>query len=462
MSLVALDRPLPHSRDAEASVLAAVMLDASVLDRLADLGPSAFHCDANQTIFGVMRALHAEGTPVDFLTLKNALTGKGVLDAVGGSAYLATLVDGIPDLSRIEHYAQIVKDMAIRREAIRRGAQVVSEAFDDSGQVDALWDRWANRFLESPAGLHEEAALVGADKLALDGMREFEQRHASGKWITGIPSGFPSLDAYTLGWQLGTPIMVAARTTVGKTALMLNMALHAAREGFEVAYYSIEMNEKQVTGRYLSMLSGVPVTLIRSGRVSESQYDAVTRAAKELAQVKRKLRLNCSPGSTIDAIAAQVRREARNGGLDMVLVDYVQIVPGGRGERRNLVVGDLAWRLLELAKRANVAVVAGAQLNREGGKDEEPQLTHFGESDQLSQHPRTALMIDRPALRGVEMHKDGSACLPCDTVLLLRKNSEGETGRMKVHFDGSRQKFEEIPWGQAKGCKFCDDARQGA
>lgn len=420
------DRELPHNASAERSVLGSVLMDPSLFDSVAAVVAEAdFYSPTHRRIWKAIESL--AGGPIDTLLVKNALIESGDKDTTFSE--ISALTSDIPDLGNVRHYAEIVRDHAARRKLIVE-AHRISEAAYGGGDISDLAARTVSLITETVSRGRGGARAV--DLLMSDAITEFDKLLIDPNWLTGVPSGIAPIDQAILGFQPGTVSLIGARTTVGKTAFGLNLAINAAEANKRCAYYSLEMSERLLRRRLLTLRSGVQSWKIRTGKsLSESELESVRKAASEIASIHDGLLVNDHYRS-IGQLIAEARSFASKSGLDAIFVDYIQLVRGGKGEKRYLELGDISVQLLDLAKDTNTAVIAFAQLGRSASKDR-PTITDIRESGNLEQDPRVILLLDRPGLRD-------DTTRPCEMWVYFAKNSEGETGLgVKLHYDLKQQ-----------------------
>jgi len=379
--------------------LGALLVDAALLERAGRLEPAAFYRAAHQTIFAIMLSLVESRTAVDFLTLANALATQGRLEECGGKAYLAALVDGMPRSTNIRHYADIVRETATARRLIEAATQLVDMAYAGERPVADLLTEADRIVIGLQAGSsHGRMAAVGQGITGL--MADLEARQATSGTLFGITTGFANLDELTQGWQIGDMAIIAARPSIGKTALATNCAVAAARTGKRVAIFSLEMRRRQLEHRLVSSLSRVPLTAILSGQLYEADYSKIAGALEVLDALP--LSIDDRAEQTVWDIRWTCRRLKAEHGLDLVIVDYVQLMTGAldrRGVTRNEELTDVSRRLKLLADECGVSVLLLSQLSRvsEQRGDTRPKLSDLREC--LS-YEDTYLVTDR----GPERH----------------------------------------------------------
>ncbi|HVR44855.1 MAG TPA: replicative DNA helicase [Thermoanaerobaculia bacterium] len=440
-----LDRPLPQNPEAERSVLGSILIDNHALDKVAaKIRSEDFYKDAHRLIFTAMLDLAEKSSEIDLLTLKEDLARRGKLDEVGGAAYVSSLVDGIPDIANVERYAEIVREKATLRQLILMGNRVVQNALDRPGtSEDVLGEAEREIYRIAEKGLG--GGFVPIDRITRTNMTAIEQIQHAGRMITGVPTGYERFDAMTSGLQRQDLIILAARPSMGKTSLMLNIAESMAvpdkggtkEELYSVGIFSLEMSKEQIGLRLLSSEANVPSHLIRSGILSEKNWRDLIEASSRLA----KARIYVDDTATIDLIEmrAKARRLKREVGLDVVMVDYLQLITlRGRAESRNQEISQITRGLKALAKELDVPLVSLSQLSRRPEQrtgDHRPQLADLRESGSIEQDADVVFFIYRDEVYNKETEEKGIA------EIILGKQRNGPIGDFKLVFRHDITKF---------------------
>ncbi|MGA7271963.1 MAG: replicative DNA helicase [Acidimicrobiia bacterium] len=369
----------PHSREAEESVLGAVLLSVEAANEVMDrLGGDDFYVPAHQSIFEAMRRLYDANQAIDAVTLSEDLRRSGELDKVGGVSYLTRLVDVVPVTSNVIHYADIVEDAARRRDLIRAGGTVATIAFDLDDEIHSVMDR-AEQTVLGVAEKRASQSLLEVGPLFSQVLEQIETLEAQGSEITGLATGFRDLDKKLAGLQNANLIIIAARPAMGKSALMLNIATNAAAQGRPVALFSLEMSKEELVQRILSSVGRVDSMKLRSGQLGPLWQRVVDAASR---MYKAPIFIDDSPVVTITDIRAKCRRLKRKSGLSMVAVDYLQLMQGASRENRQQEIAEISRNLKNLARELDVPVVGLSQLNRslESREDKRPRLSDLRES----------------------------------------------------------------------------------
>jgi replicative DNA helicase len=412
VDLTVLKKTPPHSQEAERTVLGAILVNNSYLNVvLSSLSPEEFYQDAHRLILEKMISLMDKGQPIDLLTLTEEMQKSGSLDEIGGAAYLASLMDGVPRSLNIEYYVQIIKEKSLLRRLILSSAKIINTSYEQQVDPDTLISEAQQAIVEIaeekikpgflPVGLLTGSMLETIKKLA-------ERREA----VTGVPTGFIDLDNLTAGFHPSEFIVLAARPSMGKTALALNIAQHVGlRTDYSAGFFSIEMAKEQVALRLLCSEAQVDIKKARSGFIGEREFERLRLAAETLSQAR--IYIDESPALTVMEMKAKCRRLKMEGHLDIAFVDYIQLMrTGGRFENRNQEMSFVSRSLKELAKELQIPVVGVSQLSRapeKMRKEPRPMLSDLRESGAIEQDADVVIFIYRPeyyhpedeAIRGV-------------------------------------------------------------
>ncbi len=407
-----MDRTLPQNLEAERAVLGALMLDPNAFDLVLEtLRPEDFYSDGHRLIYQAMVELEEKGTPIDLITLADHLKTRGSLEKVGGEVAVASLADGIASSVGIEHWAKKVREKAILRRVIADAAQVVEEAYSEPEDVEIFLDYAENRFLEisNERAERKYVALPDLLKSGIATLQEIAQRR---QVLTGVPSGYDELDKYTSGFQSQELIIIAGRPSMGKSALALNMARNAALDyGKAVAFFSLEMSKEQLLFRLMASEARIDQNALRTGFISSKDWEQLVKVAGKLS--KAKIFIDDSTGlSVIEAKSRARRIKAQYGQLDMVIIDYLQLIsPGMAGKRRSSSreqeVSEISRSLKAMSKELRVPVIALSQLNRqvEHRDDKRPRLADLRESGAIEQDADVIMFVHRPGMYGGQAEK---------------------------------------------------------
>jgi replicative DNA helicase len=433
------DRTLPHNLDAERSVLGAILIDNEAFNVAASvIEPRAFFRDAHRRIFDRMVALAERSQPIDLVTLKEELERAGELDEVGGPAYIASLVDGVPRATNVEYYARIVKEKSTLRHLIFSANKILANAYEADQEADLIVDE-AESAIFSVADDRIKSGFIPMRDLVKDSFPKIEQLFAHKSFITGIATGFTEIDRMTRGFQRGDLIIVAARPSMGKTSLVLNIAQHVATGNGVVGFFSLEMSKEQLFMRMLASEAKIDNYRLMSGQIGQKEYSNITHALETLSASH--LYIDDTAGVGVLEMRAKARRLQAEHGLDLLAVDYIQLMTGrGRFENRTLELASISRSMKGLAKELNVPVVVLSQLSRapEARSDKRPQLSDLRESGALEQDADVVILIFRE-----EMYKQTNEPAETDGIaeLILAKQRNGPTGMVKLAFLRQQTRF---------------------
>jgi replicative DNA helicase len=438
-TITAAARTLPHNLEAERSVLGAILIDnesfniaASVIDA------RAFFRDAHRRIFERMVALAERSQPIDLVTLKEELERAGEVEEVGGPAYIASLVDGVPRSTNVEYYAKIVKEKATLRSLIFSANKILSNAYEADQEADLILDE-AESAIFAVAEDRIKAGFVAMRDLVKESFPKIEQLFEHKSFITGIATGFTEVDKMTRGFQRGDLIIVAARPSMGKTSLVLNIAQHVATAGSVAGFFSLEMSKEQLFMRMLASEAKIDNYRLMSGQIGQKEYGQITHALETLSDAR--LYIDDTPGIGALEMRAKARRLQAEHGLDLLAIDYIQLMTGrGRYENRTLELASISRSLKGLAKELNVPIVVLSQLSRapEARSDKRPQLADLRESGALEQDADVVILIFRE-----EMYKQDNEPSESDGIaeLIVAKQRNGPTGLIKLAFLRQQTRF---------------------
>ncbi|HKI87300.1 MAG TPA: replicative DNA helicase [Thermoanaerobaculia bacterium] len=428
--------PLPHSEEAERAVLAGVLLDPERFSLLSGrLEASDFYSERHRLLFQAMLDLDGESVAIDLRTLQARLEQREQLEAAGGIGYMATLDLDLPDLGRLETYAEIVKERSIRRRLIEACGEITRNCLD--GGLEA--QEALSRAEQSVLALGEEAIQRGFISLGTvvhEAIDLLEERPAS--VFTGLKTGFGDFDEITRGLNPGNLIILAGRPGMGKTTIALNMAEHAAiREGKSVGIFSLEMSRDELGYRIIAAEADVPFKSLRSGHLSQKQWQKVVKTSKAMENAP--LFIDDSANPSLLEVASKARRLRAERGLNLVVLDYLQLMQaGGRYENRNLEIAAISRGLKQLAKELEIPVLALSQLSRQPerrGGDHRPQLADLRESGALEQDADLVAFIYRDEVYNEDTEDKNIA------ELIIAKHRNGETGKVRLVFFGENSKF---------------------
>jgi len=436
------DRTLPHNLEAEKCVLGAILIDNPSFNQAAEvIGSEDFFRDAHRRIFEKMIGLSERSQPIDPVTLKDELTRSGELDEVGGPAYVASLTDGVPRSANVEFYAKIVKEKSTLRKLIQSANDVLVRAYDAEEDADNLLDE-AERSIFQIAENRMRSGFVSLAELVDGGWKQLEKLQEHTGNVTGVPTGFVDLDEMTSGFQKADLVIVAARPSMGKTSLVLNMALHCGIEaGRTAGVFSLEMSKEQLFMRMLTSEARVDAHKFRGGFLGEQDYARLVSAFARLHDAK--VFIDDSPSIGILEMRAKARRLKMERGLDMLVIDYLQLMQGrGKFDNRQQELASISRSLKILAKELEIPIIALSQLSRapEGRSDHRPQLSDLRESGALEQDADVVMFIYREEMYPVEGQVPPEAEGVAE--LIIGKQRNGPTGTVRLVFLKQYTRFE--------------------
>lgn len=427
-------RRLPNNLEAERSLLGAVLINNAAFDKALEyVQPRDFFRRAHGSIFAAfLRLIDEQRRDVDIVTLKDELARVGELDECGGPAYIAALTDGVPRSSNVASYAQIVREQATLRRVIKLANGLLNDAYDAEKPSQEIITEADRSIIELQRG-GEAGKLLDLRETHTALYADLEHRAQNAGKLIGVETGFQSINDLTLGWQPAEMIVVAARPSLGKTALALHTAIAAAKTGKVVGIFSLEMQLRELEWRMLSSLSGVALERLRGGFLGDVDYERLRPAMEEFAGLK--IFIDDRSGQDVHSIRAGCRRLRSEHGLDLVIIDYVQLIPGTldrRGANRHEELTDISKRVKGLAKELQAPVLLLSQLNRnaETRADPRPKLTDLKECSSLEQDADKVIFIHR------KHHRESGT-----TNIILEKDRNGPGGVVNVTFTRDNQQF---------------------
>lgn len=441
-SLIADQTPVrtpPWSGEAEQAVLGAMLIDQDAALRAAELLESAlFYQEGHRRLFRAMVALTERRVVIDHITLRDELVRRGELSDVGGEEYLAELVEMVSTAANLEFHARIIREKAILRRLIEASTQIVMEAYEGRTPAAELLDQAEGRIFRIGSERRDEG-FTRIKEMLWPTMERIEALHKSGKAITGVPSGFLDLDELTSGFQASELVVVAARPSMGKTAFCLNIATHAAANGFGVAIFSLEMSKDSLVQRILTAEARVDSQRVRQGALRDSDFTNLARAAGLLGSCP--IWIDDSPALTLLEMRAKARRLRAENDLKIIVVDYLQLMKSpDYSENRVQEISDISRSLKGLARELQVPVIALSQLSRaseQRGGERKPILSDLRDSGAIEQDADQVIFIHRPEYYDREDEsKRGVA------EIMLAKNRNGPTGHVDLWFHKEYTRFD--------------------
>lgn len=427
----------PHDLDVERAILSAVLLDPPALSRAQELlSSSDFYDSRHRRIFDAMTDLAGQDEGLDLLTLGNLLERKGELSMIGGHGTLAELLTTIASSANISHHAKIVRDHAIRRRMILFADGISRRAYGKDSATDLLQD--AQRDLHQFTSSRDERSWCPLANLACETVDYVGQVSKRDTALVGIPTGYPSLDSLMSGWQRSDLIIIAARPSMGKTSFALGSALAAAREGYRVGVLSLEMSRRQVGLRLHGMGAPIDVHALKTGALSPQGWSLLAATAQQFESLP--FWIDDSSVLTVDQIAAKARQLQARSGLDLLVVDYLQLLRLHNAETQQRGVADASRKLKLLAKELDIPVLVLSQLSRacEQRPEHRPILSDLRDSGSIEQDADIVLFLYREEVYTPNTEEKGVA------EVLIRKHRNGPIGDRRLRFVDRFARFEDL------------------
>jgi replicative DNA helicase len=443
--VAAAERTLPHNLEAERSVLGAILVHNDAFNLAAQVIDSAdFYRDAHRRIFNKMVVLSERGQAIDFVTLKEELARSSEVDDVGGPAYIASLADGVPRATNVEYYARIVKEKSTLRNLIFAANRILTNAYEAEQESDLILDE-AESAIFAVADDRLKAGFVPMSELVKESYPKIELLYEQKRLITGVASGFVDLDTMTRGFQAGDLVIIAARPSMGKTSLALNIAQYVALQpDHTVGVFSLEMSKESLFLRLLTSEAQIDSHRLMSGAIGQKDYGRISHALEVLNAMR--LHIDDTANIGVLEMRAKARRLQSDQGLSLLVVDYIQLMTGrGRFENRTLELAAISRSLKGLAKELNVPIVVLSQLSRapESRSDHRPQLSDLRESGALEQDADVVVMIYREdAYNRDPNHPDAGTA-----ELIVAKQRNGPTGVVRLAFLREQTRFANLAQG---------------
>jgi replicative DNA helicase len=435
--------PQPQNAEAEASLLGALLIDSEAIVKVADsLSPADFFDKRHERIYEAISQLYDNHEAIDVLTLADRLKNGGYLDGVGGPSYLTELTNFVPTAAHVEQYADIVAQKALRRRLIAASRQITDLGYDESKQLQELIET-AETSLFQVSQQHVKQDVISLEAILAESFDRLDDLHKDKEKIRGVPTGFKDLDNTLAGFQRSDLVILAARPSMGKTALALNFAHNIAVQSNQpVLIFSLEMSKEQLVDRLLSMESGVDAWALRTGNLTDADFEKIGQAMGTLSEAQ--IFIDDSPGITISDLRTKARREAHKRPLGLIIVDYLQLMSGasrynGDGNRVQ-EISEISRGLKGIARELNVPVLALSQLSRsvESRSPQIPQLADLRESGSIEQDADVVAFIYREEYYNPDTDRKKLADI------FIKKHRNGPTGGVELYFDNERQRFHSV------------------
>ncbi len=443
MTMTTTERPTipPHDLDAERAILGAILLCPAVLTTVGErLQEADFYDSRHQAIFSAMCRLENAGGAIDHIVVSEELRREGLLGKVGGNAAVAELMEAVATAANVTTHCRVVQEKARRRALRQMAFDLFTRSTDEQEPLDALIDQ-AEQTVFRGQDSDQASSRIPTAQLVNERLQHLETLYKSQKTFTGIPTGFVALDRLTAGLQPGTLNIIAARPSMGKTALALSIAAHVAlHEQLPVQIFSLEMSKEELVDRLFALTAQIDLHAIRTGTVSSAGWFRLADAAGQLSNAP--LHIDDSGSVTMAQLRRRARRAKAKTGMALMIVDYLQLMtPSLRGESRQQEISDMSRALKLLAKELSVPIVALSQLNRkpEDRGDHRPMLSDLRESGAIEQDADLVAFIYRDEVYNPESLDKGIA------EILVRKHRSGPIGEQRLLFREQYAKFEDLP-----------------
>ena len=435
-----LSKVPPQSLEAESAVLASVLLDNHALNICQEyLEPNSFYKEAHRILYAAMQELSFKNEPVDLVTLSAFLEKKALLDQIGGTPYLAHLVDNVPVASNVEAYAKLVQEKSYVRGLIHAASEIVTDCYEASDDVADLIDRAESRLFSISQSKDRNQGFSQTKDLVVDGYKMIERLYENKSHLTGLTTGFHDFDHLTGGLQKSDLIIIAGRPSMGKTSFSLNIAVNAAsRAKATVAIFSLEMAKESLMMRMMTSEARIDAHRIRRGDLTDSDWPKLTKAADLLSQ--QKIFIDDQAALTTFDIRAKARRLKKEHGLDLIVIDYLQLIRGTKfNQSREQEISEISRSLKGLAKELRVPVIAMSQLNRsvESRENKRPRMSDLRESGAIEQDSDLIAFIYRDAVYNPQSEDQNVA------EIIIGKQRNGPIGMCRLVFMSEYTKFED-------------------
>lgn len=432
-----LERVPPQNLEAEQSVLGSMLIEREAISKaMEELQPEDFYRDAHRMIYQCMISLYDRNEPLDLITVSEDLRQKDQLEKIGGLSYLTTLASIVPTAANVYYYARIVAEKALLRQLIHAATEIAATGYEASEDVAVILDQ-AEKSILAISQRNTSQAFAPIKGILLETFEKIDQLYSTKGGIVGIPSGFRDLDSMTAGFQPSDLILLAARPSMGKTALCLNIAQHIAiREKKPVAFFSLEMSKEQLVQRMLCAEAGIDAHRLRTGDLRDEDWKRLSRGMGILSEAP--IFIDDTPGVPVMEMRTKCRRLKIEQGLGIIIIDYIQLIQGnGRTENRQQEISEISRSLKSLARELNVPVIALSQLSRavESRAVKKPMLSDLRESGSLEQDADLVAFIYRDDYYNPDTDK------PNITEIMIAKHRNGPVGSIELYFHKEYTRF---------------------
>lgn len=433
----------PQNTDAEASLLGAILIDSDAIVKIADIiQPADFYDPKHQRIFEAISQLYEKHNPIDVLTLSDQLKNSGFIEFVGGASYLTQLTNFVPTAAHVEQYAEIVAQKALRRRLIKASQDIVELGYKEESNLQELIESAESKLFEV-SQRHIKQDVTSMETILAESFERLDELHKDKGKIRGVPTGYRDLDNILAGLQRSDLFIIAARPSMGKTALTLNLAHNVALQSKEpVLLFSLEMSKEQLVDRMLAMESGVDAWALRTGNLTDSDFEKIGHAMGTLSEAQ--IFIDDSPSITVSDLRTKARREAHIRPLGLIIVDYLQLMSGGSrfsGDgNRVQEISEISRGLKGIARELNVPLVALSQLSRsvESRSPQIPQLQDLRESGSIEQDADVVAFLYREDYYNPDSERKNIMDI------FIKKHRNGPTGAVELYFDRDKQRFRSV------------------
>ncbi|MEK6266940.1 MAG: replicative DNA helicase [Clostridium sp.] len=429
-------RSLPYNLEAEQSIIGSMLIDKTAISRAVEiLKTEDFYRDSHKVIFNAIFELYQKDTPIDMITLLEHLRSSEKLEASGGITYISEISNSVPSTANLSSYIKIVDDKSVLRKLIRASTEIMENCYNKQDDVEAVMDL-AEQKVFNIAERKSTSDFEPMNTVLERGFLEIERIFNNKGETTGVSSGFPELDGLTAGFQKGDMILIAARPSMGKTTFALNLAEYAAlREGKSVAVFSLEMSKEQLSYKLLCSEANVDMSKLRSGNLEDKDWENIAKASGPLAAAK--IFIDDTAGTSVMDMRSKCRKLKMEHGIDMILIDYLQLMSGSNTESRQQEVSEISRSIKALAKEMECPVIALSQLSRapEQRADHRPMLSDLRESGSIEQDADIVMFLYRDEYYDTETEDKNIA------ELIIAKQRNGPIGTVKLAWIGQFSKF---------------------
>jgi replicative DNA helicase len=446
----------PQSLDAEASLLGSILIDSDAIVKIADLiSANDFYDEKHQRIYEAAVSLYEMHSPIDVLTLANKLSETGFIDMIGDASYLTELTNYVPTAAHITNYAEIVAQKSLRRKLIKASQDIVGLGYNESTNLNELIEN-AERTIFEVSQRHVKQDVTSLETVLAESFDRLDELHRDKGKIRGVPTGYKDLDNILAGLQRSDLIILAARPSMGKTALALNLAHNVALDAkLPVLIFSLEMSKEQLVDRMLAMTSEVDAWALRTGNLNDRDFEKIGHAMGTLSEAE--IYIDDTPGITVSELRTKARREAHLRPLGLIIVDYLQLMSGGGkyGNDGNRVqeISEISRGLKGIARELNLPILALSQLSRsvESRNPQIPQLADLRESGSIEQDADVVAFIYRDDYYNTESNRKNIADI------LIKKHRNGPVDNIELYFDREKQRFRSLDKKQSANAPAFDE-----